>query len=669
MPLTRVLLLPVLASMLALVCCASGHAPGRTPGPEPSQRYSGLAGLLPAPASIPAAPAGRVISSLYPAITQDAADYRSDLPHSRALLDGDALVLSSGYLPGGPLAGMAFAIFSFDAPAPERAAELRVIWDTAPLNDSSVWLAAANQQSGRWDIYPGIAEESGGIARHRASLPAWTPYTAGPGGKLHMAVLVAGSESCRLRRLRAGDPFVTGGFVIPASGVVPLQVSGNFSSSIIPGSERSSLAIYYKPGSEPDALSPLSEYTYNIPGVHQVRAVVTNDEGLSAESSIGIYAAAKTWVTSQLAEPDSALSSKFWPSSAVVGGRPAVAYVHHDSGASDGDPEEYSIEYLIAADWPGSEWQGPFTAYSTAAADKPVAIGGLLDCNGKPGIFYRTEEGSLFFLRGDAAEPAAWTAPVFLDHGLDADSGIGVGLADLRPCVAYCYNTPLVGWSVWFQRNDSFDADGIWSQSLVGAGKGDLSLRTDGLSNPVLAVHLPLATPGHVDGGMAFYRAPNVLGISEQPWQLLNVFGSGEGYQGSGPAAAFTNFGSVYMCFRAQSGGTGLGERSLVNIDSGDQSLPNFVADESFFDAVERPLGVDVGFSLYDASLGRLQFVGMETDDLNLSGNSGADPLVDDEGDVGRHSTLVAPLGLPAIFYEDSAARSVKFAQLVLPLD
>ncbi len=663
-------LIPLLfAALLGLCACAGSIRPGLAPRQEQAQQQVGWASLLPAPGSIHAPPAGREASSSFPSITQDAADFRADLPHNRALLDGDVLALSSGYLPGGPLAGMAFAIFSFEAPAVERLPELRAIWDTAPLSAGNVWFGVANYDSGRWDLFPGIREESGGVVRHRAQLSSWSPYTSGPGGKLNVAMLISGSESCRLRRLRAGDPFVSGGFVYPGSGVVPLHVSGNFSSSKILGSTTTALEVYYKPGNEPDAVSGLSEYTYNIPAVQQVRAVVTNDEGLSAETSVSVNAADKTWVTSQLALPDSPVSVNFWPNSGVIDGRPAVAYVHHDSSDSDGDPEQYSVEYMIAASWPGSEWLGPFTAYTTDAADKPVAIGGLLDCNGKPGIFFRSEEGSLFFVRGDAAEPGAWTAPLFLDHGLDSDSGIAAGFAEGMPCVAYCYNTPFLGWTVWYQRNDSYDGDGNWALSAVGGGKGDLTLRTDGLSNPVVAVHLPLGTTGHTAGGMAFYRSPNTLGISDQLWNLLKVFGTGEGFQGSGPAAAFTNLGSVYMYFRAEAGATGFGERALVDIDSGDQSLTNIVSDESFFDSVELPLGVRVGFTLYDSAQGRLQYADYDTELLDFTGSSGADVLVDDTGDVGRHSTLVAPLGLPAIFYDDTTSGSVKFAQLDLPLD
>jgi hypothetical protein len=652
-------LLLALVVLLAGGCASSGSAPqGRTAplfaGPLPAGPPSGI--TLPALSSLdrPADADGRQASA--PVVghktVQLGKDYRSDLDQQLVSVNSNDLLFNPSFSAGGGTAGLAFAVFNFEAPDAERAPELRAIWNADPPTAGTVYLAVANFERGSWEWHAGQREQSSGVSRDLVELVSWAPYLSPLTGKVYVALLLTDDHSSSLRKLRAGDPYLIGASFFPERQVAPADAQADLRFASVPGSlDLSDFEVDYLGDSGPEALSAQSSFTYNIAGTYTIRASAVNEEGLRGYADWELRVFSPAWTTSTVVLPDSAACAIVDPCAGEVGFRQAVAYIRQDTDTSDGDPEEHTVEYLIASDAEGTAWTGPFIAYSTAGSERPVAIGGLEDCAGGPGIFFRTASGLLYFMRGDAPEPTSWSSPFVLEGLLTEQSGVSSVSIEGRPGVAYNIDTGISGWQCFYRYCDSGDGLGNWSTTSIGPGIGEIGVFVWPLQSASAAVHLP-------GGGIANYLAPSSTGESALTWTLQGTYGSMLAAPDNGPAYSSLGVpGRGIVCFTdvdfVNSG-------SFYSVNFGHSAGGMSCQYESCFDLCYFALGYDALICAYDKEAGDLGLVEAVVD--GVSAGFGASSI-DSEGDVGRHCSINACRGIPFVFYEDVSNRSLKVAQ------
>ncbi|MEZ5336904.1 MAG: hypothetical protein R3F46_01460 [bacterium] len=639
---------PMLLMALLLCGCASRNGSTQLElQAAPPARLS-----LPGPAELgqpapEAAAQRRASKDFLEDIIQDAVEFRTDLANSRVLLDGNLLNFSSGFSP-------AYAIFSFDKPADERLPQAHVIWEEAP-QAGNVFIGIANYQTNRWD-WPAVERGGESILHDTISFPDWSAYLAPSDQRFHVAVVVVGDEFVKLRRLRAGEPYFTPFVMFPAVAVVPIQtaVSG---SCLIAGSQTAALEVDFNADGVADALSENASFLYSLPGEMPVTVRSTDEDGMVATMTRSFRGLTGGWDFQQIVQPEDEETTEYFPSAAIIDGRVALAWIHDDFTTQAGETPSRRVRYLIATDASATAWLGPVDVYEDAA-NRPYEVSGLLDIDGRPGIFVRTETGKLHYLLGDASLPTAWSDPKTISQLLSFESGVITGMADGHPCAAYTANDPADGWISIFVRADAADGVGPWFAILVCPGIGDVGLLADGVNPPALAVHDEAGT------SIAIYEAPVADGLSGGAWTLFGTVPAGFAFTGSGPLILphTPNAENHHTLAYREAANPSLGHLRVTNND-GSYLRSTTIKADAFFDGSGPLLSFNDAFCAYDFDEEDLYFGALRVVGDDASWFFTQDP-VDSAGNVGKHCSLVQLNGVPLIIYEDGTNRSIKLARM-----
>jgi hypothetical protein len=638
---------------LVLLLLLAGCGAGKTSEVPRPHTQPTIPQKLPSPSELSrletADPEQRSTSTDFPNdLILNGAEFRSDLVSARVQVDGDLLTFSSGFSP-------AYAIYSFDQPAPERLPQAHVIWETTP-QAGNVFMGIANFQTNRWN-WPQVTRGGETMFHDSIEFADWEPYLAPATGKFYVAVVVVGDEFVKLRRLRSGEPYFVPFVMIPSAAIVPIETAV-LGACRIEGSETAALEVDFNEDGVADGLTENSRFLYSIPGEKPVTVTSTDEDGMQATMTRTFHALAGNWDYQQLAVPEDAETRNFFPVAGLVDGRVAIAYIHDDFTTQPEETPSRKVQYMIAADESATSWLGPVDVYEESS-NRPSEVNGILDIDGKPGIVLRTELGLVYYALGDAVLPASWSDPVTLAGSLTDESGVNVGLAQGHPCLAYTVLAPIVGWSIFFARSDDADGMGNWSGSLVGSGIGDVGLLADGVNPPAAAAHDESET------SITIYESPVPSGLSPELWPVFRQVPAGPAFTGSGPMLVphAENATNRYMLAYRSGASVNLGHLRSTNKEETYLRTLDISAD-SFFDGIGPVLSFNDAFCAYDFQEEDLYFVGfnMIGDDTTWSlSNTPADSA----GNVGKHCSLTQVGNIPLIVYEDADNRSIKLARMI----
>ncbi|MCB1220663.1 hypothetical protein KDL30_08350 [bacterium] len=277
---------------------AQQPAAGQAAAPQPGQPAAAIP--LPALDSIrledaPVRSGSYVDSDLL----HEGVEYEAGLPHSHVSQQGASLMFSPDLSnPDNP--GIAYAIYRYTVPDYDRAPEFRIQYDQG-FESSNFWLALANWETRRWDLFSPTDFEKFLVGNLE-------PYMD-LSGNLLAAVIVWGEPELLLGALRMGPyPPVPVIMADPKVGDTPLSVTLDASAS--DPVEGSGLEFHWDTDgdgvfeTDTGAVSMLNaEYPEN--GVWSPAVMVVNEAGVSAVASTDVTAYGTwfhTWGRSELDE-------------------------------------------------------------------------------------------------------------------------------------------------------------------------------------------------------------------------------------------------------------------------------------------------------------------------------------------------------------------------------
>jgi hypothetical protein len=576
-------------------------------------------------------------------------EYLPGYPARNVTVSGEDLAMNPGT--AGGFGDLSYATYSFFMPYTEDVPELRLIWAAAPPA-GNVWVGLANYETDRWDWLPAERQESV-LDRDLVVLPGWDDYISASLQRLFFVVVVTGGQGGSLHRARLGRAF-NNGTVSPLSALQPVEVTTDLSFASIPNSVPVSFSIDYGNDGTEDSAALISQHLYSSVGVQTTRVSITNNEGLTATKLFETHVLGGTWELQTITPPAAVGDLNYGAKTGLIDGRPAVAYLHSVNGGLD----EFSVQYMIASDESGGSWLGPFTVYSSTS-DVPEEIGGVQQNIIGPGVAFRTDSGIVNYCRcsGDGTDQQEWGSPILIADGMAGDGmGLALGYSTLgRPLVAYTTLVPVLGWTCWLTRAADSDGSGPWAPiAIVGEGRGEVGFYADGVSNVQVAVHKSAANE------VVMYLSDDPSGESAAAWEqrvteVTNIpFGPG-----NGPVIIPSRSYPISLCAYSAQLVFIEGMVMLANLDTDEKALLTFEGD-SWISTHPNILERYEIFTGYDREPGDLVSLLVETSGMTFP--TRLEQPVDTAGDVGRGSSICAPLGIPLIVYEDADNRSIKVA-------
>ena len=131
---------------------------------------------------------------------------------------------------------------------------------------------------------------------------------------------------------------------------------------------------------------------------------------------------------------DTATSTGWTPSLALVGGRPAIAYYRF---FSSGGTNQVDLRFVISTDINGASWDPPVTILSNLPIPNGLTIPSLAEVGGVPAIaFGHPDTEQVLYVRSNDADGLTWATPVVVDPetGLASPKLLVV---DNRPALAF----------------------------------------------------------------------------------------------------------------------------------------------------------------------------------------------------------------------------------------
>jgi len=438
------------------------------------------------------------------------------LPPNRVTAEIGAAAFDPDWDPaaGGPLSGLAWAMYAVNFAEAAGPQEVTPAWQTPPGSELG-WIGLGNHVKGTWEWY---AEDGCSVADMGPYLNAY--------GSMYVLVIVAGLDPARLTRLEFHLPplAVLATTPDPAEGDPPLLVDFDASASTggsgaITGFEWdwTGDGIY----EEDTGLTATADHTYAVPVECLARVRVTNDLGLSRRASARVAVRGVAIVNPAPSGPGEHAEDV---SLCMVDGRPAIAYYERDinhlcyiraldpygaawgpvqvvddsaeagshpslnivdgyPAIAYGDLTSYALHYVRALDAQGAAWGEPMIVDATEGsglyADLEIVVG-------RPAIGYHNYLGfDLRYVRALDAQGTAWGAPVIVDNdGLQGEY-LSMEVVDGQPAISYWEKLPQ---DLCFVR--ATDADGTaWGVPLTLDGPDNVGADTSlaiSLDRPVV---------------------------------------------------------------------------------------------------------------------------------------------------------------------------------------
>jgi hypothetical protein len=417
------------------------------------------------------------------------------LPAQRATDSGALLDLDPAYPLSGASghAGLALALYRFNATGYSGAAEFRCRW-ASPPEDGTAWLGLGDMAADRWrwQLLPATWQRTvnGGLG----------PYTA-PGGDVLAVLAVTGTANpCTLEYLRLGnEPPAAKLLASSVSGPLPLDVAFDATGSSDADGAVTSMELDYGDGHgfQPLPAGGLAQFSYTLTGNYAATLRVTDNEGATGTASLQINAGG---AANQLPVAKLSLSS----ASALPGS--SVLLDAQASSDADGTIVQYEFD---------PEGDGTFLIDRLSNGSLPQ----YTHQYNTPGLFHPAVR-----VTDDAGATATASQTLTVSYGslahrtLDATPGSGeyvnLGIANGRLCAAYRLNGDLA-----FIRATTPDASAFTAPALLGILDYGLSL-ADMAGMPGIAFNssdkLILRMASNADGS-AWYPPVTVMQGSNQP--------------------------------------------------------------------------------------------------------------------------------------------------------
>lgn len=279
----KTLVWPLALTMLTgLGACSSGAGAARQPDSSglaiAAPLAAPLAFTLPAVAALPLA-GTRAGSYVESDLIQEGADFQAGLVHSNTVVNGDFATFSPQG--GSGFDGLAYCIWHFTAADYDRNPEIRLSRSINPASYADSFVALANLDSQRWDVYP---DDPDG----KVNLADLSPYFSA-GGDLYVAVLETGTAASEVSMIRLGGPAPLAAIsASPDHGAPPLATTLDAAaSSTVEGS-----ITRYEWDPEGDGIfeidgggTPTLDFEYAAEGDYNAAVRVTNSLGNTALGS------------------------------------------------------------------------------------------------------------------------------------------------------------------------------------------------------------------------------------------------------------------------------------------------------------------------------------------------------------------------------------------------
>ena len=282
------------ASALCLLFAACGgdnpnpvsHHPGRSalPPGAATEALSEAPVQFPAPSELPPSTPPRKSSYLPEDLLREAEDFDPTLPNQLVVADSDGAIFSPSFPAGGDMGGLSFAIYDFSIPEYGGNPDLFYAWRNAPEPVGAAYIAVANWQSGRWEFFRATAA---GVQ----ALPHIDQFFD-PTGRMVIAVVLTGTQSAELDRLRLGSISPVVQFAsTPEIGMVPLSVTLDASGS----SDLDGSVVEYIWDPEGDGSFDIStgsesqlEHIYDAAGEFAASVRVLDNAGVYGQGSVSV---------------------------------------------------------------------------------------------------------------------------------------------------------------------------------------------------------------------------------------------------------------------------------------------------------------------------------------------------------------------------------------------
>ena len=211
------------ALALLLTSCAGSAADNlqRTPGGlTPTAESPGTA--LPAPSVLLERVELRAASFTEEGLFRLGGDFESELPSNRVFVQNPGADYLPAFGPNDPLEQAAYAMYLFDALDYDRAPELRLNWNEAPIAGQA-YLGLANFGQDRWNFFSANTDV--------VTLASLAPYIAGD-GRVLVTLLLIGEETAKLASIRIGEAHPQAVLLADVTeGTAPLTVNFDASDS------------------------------------------------------------------------------------------------------------------------------------------------------------------------------------------------------------------------------------------------------------------------------------------------------------------------------------------------------------------------------------------------------------------------------------------------------
>ncbi len=310
-------------------------------------------------------------------------------------------------------------------------------WGSPPAEWSCCFIGLGNEVYNRWDWFTD-ADISGGLL----TLVELAPYLDGE-GRLVLAVLMTGTESCTLGWLRWGGNVgpVAGLEADPESGSAPLAVSFDAGSSYDPDSTLADFewdldgdGEFNETGPEADSRGSVkSNFTYNDAGGYTPAIRVTDDDG--AQDTAAQDVSVGGWMIVTAAE-----WGGYTTDLAVIDGCPAICYLA-------GSAMDKGLFYIRANTPTGTneaDWSEPVTV------DPAVAYYGslnLLEIAGNPAISYLDSENHPRYRRSTTTTGASEEDWSQVAAFANSPYNCSMAIVDGNPALSWG-----AGWELYYAR-------------------------------------------------------------------------------------------------------------------------------------------------------------------------------------------------------------------------
>lgn len=404
-PMTQIGLCGLLVAVVVLLGgCGGGATVGHAADPAGTAPALSVPNLeLPAPADLAGlTDVPRRGSYVEEGLIRHGKDYEGGLLNRNVGISNDNAKFSTDWSEASGMtpANLGIAMYLFDLPGYDRAAEVRYGWDAPPAVIDSAWLGLGNQDNNSWDLFPCNA---GGLL----SVPSFDPYISAADTLLVVFVL-ANEGISALRYVRLGPHVVEAQLSATSQGIVPFTATLNAGAS---SSAVGTLDLfewdYDGDGTFDGDTGSMSSTThgYTDTGIYQPVVRITNSYGVS-DTATDMITAVDPWTTTWGRKYTDQLNAINWDSDGNI-------YAVGQSG----HPDTGTPQLLLAKFAPYGElvWAKSWAVNSAARGDSG-SFGTEIRMDGNGDLYvmggYGTPEGNiprLLMQKWSAAGELLWS--------------------------------------------------------------------------------------------------------------------------------------------------------------------------------------------------------------------------------------------------------------------